>query len=487
MGQEEIQKANEDTPERFKMAESGYMGLNIFKGVTTDELKKELNFPKSIDTFKEMSYHSTINAAMTLYHNLIGKVDWKFMPPVDATEEELRQCKIVNEMMLDMDTTWEEFVSDTLSALIFGFSVHEKVYRRRLKSSGSKYNDGLIGWKKLPIRNQETIDKFIFSDDGNEILGVKQDLNNLNDPYNRYANRDKLEVILPRSKFLLFRVGKHKGDPFGKSPLRDAYVAWRYLTIIEEIEANGVAKDLVGLPILKIPPQYLSSDATPEQKQIYAYYQNAMRNLQLNQQSALILPNAFDPETRQPLFELQLLSLDGKKGMDTGKVKEYYKNLILTSLFADILVMGQSATGSYALGQIKNTLTGTAAEANLRNIVGVLNSDLVRQTYELNGWDASRAGHFDFDNLESEDLETFSKAVMRFASTSSVEADREFLNRVRKSMGIDPLPDDMEPQTDYMPNFKSRSGDGSAAGGANGTSQGVADTDTSNSNLENAG
>ena len=487
MAQEEIQKANEDTPERFKMAESGYMGLNIFKGVTTDELKKELNFPKSIDTFKEMSYHSTINAAMTLYHNLIGKVDWKFMPPVDATEEELRQCKIVNEMMLDMDTTWEEFVSDTLSALIFGFSVHEKVYRRRLKSSGSKYNDGLIGWKKLPIRNQETIDKFIFSDDGNEILGVKQDLNNLNDPYNRYANRDKLEVILPRSKFLLFRVGKHKGDPFGKSPLRDAYVAWRYLTIIEEIEANGVAKDLVGLPILKIPPQYLSSDATPEQKQIYAYYQNAMRNLQLNQQSALILPNAFDPETRQPLFELQLLSLDGKKGMDTGKVKEYYKNLILTSLFADILVMGQSATGSYALGQIKNTLTGTAAEANLRNIVGVLNSDLVRQTYELNGWDASRAGHFDFDNLESEDLETFSKAVMRFASTSSVEADREFLNRVRKSMGIDPLPDDMEPQTDYMPNFKSRSGDGSAAGGANGTSQGVADTDTSNSNLENAG
>ena len=487
MAQEEIQKANEDTPERFKMAESGYMGLNIFKGVTTDELKKELNFPKSIDTFKEMSYHSTINAAMTLYHNLIGKVDWKFMPPVDATEEELRQCKIVNEMMLDMDTTWEEFVSDTLSALIFGFSVHEKVYRRRLKSSGSKYNDGLIGWKKLPIRNQETIDKFIFSDDGNEILGVKQDLNNLNDPYNRYANRDKLEVILPRSKFLLFRVGKHKGDPFGKSPLRDAYVAWRYLTIIEEIEANGVAKDLVGLPILKIPPQYLSSDATPEQKQIYAYYQNAMRNLQLNQQSALILPNAFDPETRQPLFELQLLSLDGKKGMDTGKVKEYYKNLILTSLFADILVMGQSATGSYALGQIKNTLTGTAAEANLRNIVGVLNSDLVRQTYELNGWDASRAGHFDFDNLESEDLETFSKAVMRFASTSSVEADREFLNRVRKSMGIDPLPDDMEPQTDYMPNFKSRSGDGSAAGGANGTSQAVADTDTSNSNLENAG
>ncbi len=212
-----------------------------------------------------------------------------------------------------------------------------------------------------------------------------------------------------------------------------------------------------------------------------------MRNLQLNQQSSLILPNAYDPDTREPLFSLELLSLEGKKGMDTSKIKEYYKNLVLTSLFADILVMGQSATGSFALGQIKNTLSGTAAESILRSIVGVLNNDLIRQTYELNGWDAARAGKFDYDNLESEDLETFSKAVMRFASTSSVEADREFLNRVRKSMGIDPLADDLEPQKEYMPNFKSASGQGSAAGGMNGTSNSPSGTDTSSANGENVG
>lgn len=482
---ETVQKALDDKPERFKLSESGYLGLNIFSGVTTDELTKELNFPQSVRTFKEMSYHGTINGALTLYYNLISKVDWRYKAPVGATEEEKKQAEIINQMMHDMDQPWEEFISEVLSAQMYGFSVHEKVYRRRLKTSGSKYNDGLIGWKKLPIRNQETIDKFIFSADGNEITGVKQVINSSNDLYNRYSNLGKNEVILPRSKFMLFRVGKHKGDPFGKSPLRDAYSSWKYLTIIEEIEANGVAKDLVGLPVLKIPPQYLSPDASPDQKAVYAYYQNAMRNLQLNQQSALILPNVYDPETRQPLFELELLSLDGKKGMDTTKIKEYYKNMILTSLFADILIMGQGSTGSFALGQIKNSLSGAAAEAVLRQIVSVLNHELVRQTYELNGWDVSRVGTFDYSNLESEDLETFSKAVMRFASTSSVEADREFLNRVRKSMDIDPLPDDMEPQYDMMPNFKSRSGDGSAAGGANGTSQGVASTDTSNANLEN--
>lgn len=263
-----VTKAMDDKPDRFKMSETGYMGLNLFKGVSVDELRTELNFPNSIKTFKEMSVHGTVNSALTLYHNLLMKVDWKFVPPNDATPEEIEQCKLIASMMDDMETPWSEFISDALSCNMFGFSVHEKVYRRRNTNSGSKFNDNVIGWKKLPIRIQETIEKFIFSEDGNEVIGVKQNIKSVNDLYNRFEHRLNKEVILPKSKILLFRVGKHRGDPFGKSPLRDAYLAWRYLTIIEEIESNGVAKDLVGLPVLSIPPQYLSEDASPDQKAI---------------------------------------------------------------------------------------------------------------------------------------------------------------------------------------------------------------------------
>ena len=476
-----------DTPERFKLSESGYLGLNIYAGVTDTELKKELNFPQSIQTFKQMSYHSTINSALTLFDNLISKVDWKFKAPDNATADELMQVKAINEMMQDLqDQTWSEFISDALSANTFGFSVHEKVYRKRTRANGSKYNDGLIGWKKLPIRNQETIERFVFSDDGNDILGVRQNLSQVADPYNRYGNRNMNAVVLPRSKIMLFRAGKHKGDPFGKSPLRDAYLAWRFLTVIEEIEANGVAKDLAGLPVLKLPPQYLSNDASPEQKAIRAYYENVMRNLQVNQQSALILPQAFDQDTRQPLFNLELLSLNGGKAMDTTKIKEYYKNLILTSLFADLLTMGQTGGGSFALGQIKSTLSGSAAESMLNKITEVINNDLVRQTYELNGWDTSRMGHMDYDNIQTEDLESFSKAIQRFASTSVLEVDRAVLNRIRESVGIDSLPEDEEPNAALIPAKTSRSGDGMKTAGE-GTSTSPSGNDTSSNNLENAG
>lgn len=476
-----------DTPERFKLSESGYLGLNIYAGVTDTELKKELNFPASINTFKQMTYHSTINAALSLFDNLISKVDWKFKAPDSATEEELNQVKAINEMMQDLqDQTWSEFISDALSSNTFGFSVHEKVYRKRTKAAGSKYNDGLIGWRKLPIRNQETIERFVFSDDGNEILGVRQNLAQVSDPYNRFSGRSVNAIVLPRSKIMLFRAGKHKGDPFGKSPLRDAYLAWRFLTVIEEIEANGVAKDLAGLPVLKLPPQYLSNDASPEQKAIRAYYENVMRNLQVNQQSALILPQAFDADTRQPLFNLELLSLNGGKAMDTSKIKEYYKNLILTSLFADLLTMGQTGGGSFALGQIKSTLSGSAAESMLTKITQVINEDLIRQTYELNGWNTSRMGYMDYDNIQTEDLESFSKAIQRFASTSVLEVDRAVLNRIRESVGVDGLPEDEEPNSALIPAKTSRSGDGMKTAGE-GTSTNPSGVDTSSNNLENAG
>lgn len=474
----------EDKVERFRLGEIGNLGLKIQYGVSDEEIKRELNFPGNLDTYKQMSYHPTINSALTLFENLASNVKWQFVPLPDATEEEKRQCKLIEEMMHDMEHPWGEFISDVMSSLQFGFSVHEKVYRRRLKESGSKYTDGLISWKKIAIRNQDTIDKFIFDTSGNEIIGVKQDLSKIQDGWKRFDLRASTSVVMPRSKFLLFRTGKHRGNPYGKSPLRNAYMAWRFLTIIEEIESNAVAKDLVGLPILRLPPQYLAADASPEMKAIRVYYENALRNLQLNEQSAMMLPQMFDPETKQPLFDLELLSLDGKKGMDTVKVKEYYKNMILTSLFADVLVMGQTATGSFALGQIKNSLSGAAAKVILNNICDVLNSDLVKQTYELNGWDASRAGKFDFDGLEAADLETLSKYWQRVASVGLVEIDREVLNSIREAGGVDPKDPDSEVDKDNLTGNASRAGDGMTSAGE-GTSTSPLGRDTSSTNSDN--
>lgn len=484
-----LKAMNQDTPERFRLGAIGSPGLNIFQGVSNDELKRELNWPNSIKTYKQMTYAATINSALTLYENIIGKVDWKYIPPVDATDEDKRIAKIINEMMLDLEgQTWREFITDVLSTMTYGFSVHEKVYRKRTADSGSRFTDGYIGWKKLAIRNQETIEKFIFSQDGSDILGVKQNLSAVGTNYNSYNHaRAENEVVLPRSKFMLFRTGKHKGNPFGVSPLRDAYSAWKYLTAIEELEIIGFSKDLAGIPVLSIPPQYMSADASEEQKAVYEYYKNVIRNLQQNQQSGVILPNAFDPDTKEALFKLELLSNEGgKRAFDSDKIKDYYKKAILTSLTADILILGQGETGSFSLGIVKNSMTGTAAEAFLKSVVDVLNSDLLLQTFKLNSWDVTRLGTFDFDGVDNTDLGTVSQAYQRYSSTGLLELDRDVLNAVRTSLGVDPLPSDAPVRKDILTGNTSRSGDGLKTAGE-GTATDPSGKDTSSSNLSNVG
>ena len=334
------------------------------------------------------------------------------------------------------------------------------------------------------MRNQETIEKFIFDDSGNEVIGVKQNLSGFNN--GSYSNKP-LTIVLPRSKFMHITTGRNRNDPYGKSPLRDVYLAWRYLEVMSEMEATGVSRDLQGIPLMRAPAQIMQADASPEQKAQYAALQNIIRNLQTNSQSGVILPSAVDETTRANLYDLTLLSTEGgRKNYDVGKIKEYYQAQIYTGLFADVLQLGVNGVGSFSLGILKNSLTGAAVESMLDNIVEAFNRDVIRQLYELNGWDVSRACTLDYENLHQTDLDTLSKYFMRTASTGLIEKDRAILNYVRTAMGVDPMPEDMPPREDLLMDNKSRSGDGSAAGGANGTSKGSAEEDNSVSNLENS-
>lgn len=480
----ELAKAT-DTPDRFRLGELGYLGLSVFDGVTTEEIKKELNFPNSLKTYKQMSYHDAINSTLTLYDNILGKAVWKYNPPPEATEEEKNQATIINQMFHDMEHSWGEFIADVLSMNIHGFSVHEKVFRKRYKSNGSKYDDGLIGWRKLPIRSQESIVKFIYDESGNDLKAVKQDISGISDPYGRYFGRKDQEVVIPVSKFLLFRQGKHRGDPFGKSLLRNCYLAWRFLTVVEELEAVGVNKELHGIPVLKLPAQYLSNDASAEQKLIRSYYENAIRNMQAGSQSGVILPGNHDPDTRQPLFDLTLLSTDGKRSFDMDKIKSYYKNAIYTALSADILILGQGSTGSFALAQFKNSVTATAARKMATIIKEVIERDLIRQTYELNGWNIERMGTVDFDGMDEIDLETFSKAVQRAGATGYLPQTLEVVNAVMSSLGIDELPEGTD-LSDILPDKTTRSGDGMQEGLNSGTGDAITSRNTSDLNLDNA-
>lgn len=476
---------NEVVIPRMKMSESGTIGLKQVDGRIYEEIKQELRFPTSVRTFKMMSQDATVSSAIKLIEMMISRVKWNVVPPQEADDTDKFRAKFVQQCRDDMDHSWYSFIKEVASVYTYGFSVHEKVYRRRLTSKGSKYNDGLWGIKKLPIRSQDTIREWEFSEDGRNLTGVIQDLRYLTHG-TRYNGLDSTEIRIPRNKFLLFRTDVKRDNPEGSSPLVGAYVAYKHRLLLEEQESIGVCRDLGGLPTLKIPPRYMSPDATQEEKDIYEYYKRVIRNIQNNEQGGLILPQAFDPEARLPLFEFELLSVRGTKQYDTNKIIERYDNKILISLFADILKMGTDQVGSYSLASSKTNIVAMAIENRLQEIQDVLNHDLIPQLFKINGWSTEKLPTFEYSDLETIDIDEFSKAVQRMASVGMIEVDRNALNRSREVLGFDVKAEDAEVDRSILSGNSSRGGDGMATAGE-GTAKGVGGGDNSVSNVENGG
>lgn len=437
---------------RIKLGEQGFVGLNVHNKRILEETQRAFRYPAFLNTVAEMRNNPTIGAAMNVYRMMISRVQWDVVPPVNATEVDKKRTEVVRSMMHDMDGSWSKFIEEVIPYLEYGFGIHEKVFRRRLKRNGSKHNDGLVGLKKLAPRSQDTITGWLFSDDGAELLGVEQDINRLENAY-KFINRKNVagKIEIDRNKFLLFSASATKGNPEGNSIYKNIYLAFKQLTLLQEQELLGIAKDVQGILKIAIPPRYLDVNASPEDKAAVTEFQKIIDNYNAGTQRGLLVPNMFDPETKLPLFTYDLMESKGGAKYDTESIIRRLQGDILSALSVDILKLGAEGSGSFSLAESKSSVLALAIDYRLREIAEVLNSDLMRTLYEVNGWDTSNMPKFVYADIEEVSLEDFSKAIQRIFSTSAIEVDRDVMNRVREVIGVPVKPADEPVDKENLP------------------------------------
>lgn len=475
-----IEKAN--VP-KILISEVGYNGLSISAGQINEEMKRELQFPTSIITYKQMSYDSMISAALNYYEQMMLKSRFTFKSHALATEEQKQYAEFMEECINDMEHSWQDFIQEVSSMNTYGFCVNEIVLRKRLKSKGSKYNDGKIGIHKLPIRSQDSIAKWVYDEEQN-LIGVTQSVAKTGKRGQVLLSQKGEDVTIPRQKFLLFRLGKKKDSPLGESPLRGCYYSWKYKTAVEDLENTGMSRDLSGIPIAKVPPQIMSPDASPELQQQYEQIKNIVRNIHNNNQAGIVWPLAYDENSKQPMYEFSLLKNDGGKSYDTKSIKEYYCNAILTALSADVLLLGQSSTGSYALGNMKGTMTAIAIEYKLKEICNVINQHLIPLIAKYNDWDLTRLPYIVAEDLEAASLEEVSKFIQRTGAVGFLPRTPAVVNKVLDTLGLEPIQEDTD-LDDILTSSVSRSGDGMSEGLNDGVGTSTKEDDNSSVNLDN--
>lgn len=368
--------------------EIGRIGQRRYGGVIYEEFLPELRGSRGVEIYREMSENDdVVGAILYAIEMLVRQTDW-IVEPGGGTAKDREAAEFVQSCMDDMQSTWVDTVSEILSFLTYGWSLHEIVYKRRMGNTRdtrtrSKYSDGLIGWAKLPIRSQETLYQWEY-DEADNLVGMTQ-----------MPPPDFGLLTIPMSKALLFRTKVRKDNPEGRSILRNAYRSWHFKRRIQEIEGIGIERDLAGLPVIYTPEDmdiWNSEDETISR--IRAELENMVRGVRRDEREGLVLPGG---------FKMELLSTGGSRQFDTNAIIDRYDTRIAMTVLADFIFLGHQQNGSWALSSDKTELFAMACGAYLDIIAETFNSQGIPNLIDING--DHFAGITDYPKLTHGDIE----------------------------------------------------------------------------------
>jgi len=264
-----------------KFGEYGKTGLYRFNtGWIAEEFLRELQGRRGIEVYKEMAENDDIIGAILFATEMLMRQSKWSVQEAGSAPADIEAAEFVRGCMDDMEETWSDFISEVLSFLTYGWSYHEIVYKRRMgntrnPATHSKYADGLIGWRKLPIRSQDTLWEWRYDDQDN-LLGLVQ-----------CAPPQYEQVFIPLGKALHFKTKSRKGNPEGRSILRNSYRNWYFKRRIQEIEGIGIERDLAGLPVLEAPPDVdIWSDEYQEE---LTKAENIVRSVRRDEREGIVL------------------------------------------------------------------------------------------------------------------------------------------------------------------------------------------------------
>lgn len=405
-----------------KMTEIGRIGQFRYDGIIMEEYLRELQGQKGVEVYKEMADNDEMIGAILFVIEMLMRQCSFNVEPGGETAKDKEAAEFVEQCMNDMQRSWSDTLAEIVSFLTYGWSYHEIVYKRRMGKTSdprtsSKYDDGLIGWRKLPLRSQDSLWEWVFAENSDDLIGMTQ------------APPPTFEQFtIPLEKALHFRTKSRKDNPEGRSILRSAYRSWYFKKRIQEIEGIGMERDLAGFPVLTGPEEMDLWDAEDlDMVATLMAAQNIVTNIRRDAKEGLVLPNG---------WKLELLSAGTRRQFDTNQIIERYDKRIATTVIADFLMLGQQTVGSYALSSDKTRLFAMAIGTYLDVICEVFNTQGIPRLIDINGdhfkgiTDYPKMVHGD---IEDANLESLGAYIQQMVTSGVLIPDEKLEDFVRRA------------------------------------------------------
>lgn len=282
----------------------------------TSEFDNELIGREGSAKFSEMSKSDGIvGGILSSYYNLILSANWTLDEIKDVTPDEQKVADVMSKWVFDKNN-FEPTLNSILKMLPIGFSAFNRYYTP-FEFEGITY--------MMPVL-LERVQKSIWRFDYEKRIAEQ-----------RTTKGQTLEI--PFDELVVFTFRKEGNDLRGTSLLRQAYYDWKDKKDIKLIAKKGISREMLGLPMGKVPPN-VGVDS-PEYEQFAVLLEMLSSRDYIETNDSIILPNN---------YELDFFKTDFKIG-DIKEYLSYYDSSIAISVLAQFILLGQVGKGgSFSLG-----------------------------------------------------------------------------------------------------------------------------------------
>ena len=221
---------------------------------------------------------ATIHQSLTIAKTPVLQGRWWVEAEDPDDEFQIMIANFVEKALFDwMSIGWTQFLTEALLMLDYGYYFFEKVFEFRQVDGQTR-----LVWKKFAPRHPLDVEDWEFDAHGGPRGVFMQEF------------EEEETIWLPIEKLLVFTHQKEAGNIEGISVLRSAYKHWYYKENLYKIDAIQKERHSVGVPVIKLPPNYNNKDKELAEE--------LGRNLRANERAHVVLP---------PNWELEFAQLHG--------------------------------------------------------------------------------------------------------------------------------------------------------------------------------
>ncbi len=424
-------------------SEVGGTGIRSWGGHIREQTDERLNGRAGAIMYKEIYQSDPLTGGlMRFVRSTARKVQWS---AVEGKRDDVRAteaAQLLRSIMDDMEIGWEAVLDECLMCLVYGWSISEIVYKIRqgLTTTDenrwpSKYDDGKIGIAKIAPRSQDSLERWDIDEHGT-VLGFWQT-----------AYPSMRMVYLPIEKCLHVTTSSNKMNPEGESWLRQCVRPYQFARDLGTIEAI-VHERGAGLPVMELPLDVTSPNATSDKQQQMIYFQDLVQSVKRDELAGLVIPAETDKQGNPTGYRFRLMTAEGSNTADIDKTIKRHESRIAVGLISTFLMLGiDGGGGSYALAKGQIDLFLSALDALLDTIQEQFNQQVVKKIMAANGYRGDEIPKWQHETAAKVDVELFAKALKELALVDAVTIDDDTRRVVHSMLGL-PVPNSLDAPVD---------------------------------------